>query len=413
MLPEVEQTVDDVVIIANGRLVAQGAMADLHGDAQGDRPHVRPRAPSPARCGSPTSERTVEDGALLADTHDLRLVGDVALRAGLPIHELRQPDRPRGAVLRAHRGHQPQPRRGVLPQAARAGCRRRARRGQRMTAAIRAEFRKFFTTRMWWGMAIAIFVAGAAFAVLFGFLLHQRAVERGPGQGVPTGDAAQIANSVYTGGPQRRLPADAGHRRDADRLGVPAPDDHRHLPRHPRRATVMVAKVIALLVIGALYGLLSLVGSVAAGADRARRPGATTPFPHVGGLPHAGAALLVLGPVGAHRPRRRHPHPQPGGRAAHLDRRGVDRRAARWASALSFSELGREHIVALPARAGHQRDGQRGDARAADNQSAARLVGRRARAGRVCRGAGRARLVADGAPRHQLSGVSAHPDGGI
>src|SRR5205085_6532706 len=34
MLQEVEQTVDDVVIISNGRLVKQGAMADLHGDAQ-------------------------------------------------------------------------------------------------------------------------------------------------------------------------------------------------------------------------------------------------------------------------------------------------------------------------------------------------------------------------------------------
>ena len=34
MLQEVEQTVDDVVIITNGRLVKQGAMADLHGDAK-------------------------------------------------------------------------------------------------------------------------------------------------------------------------------------------------------------------------------------------------------------------------------------------------------------------------------------------------------------------------------------------
>ena len=34
-----------------------------------------------------------------------------------------------------------------------------------MTAAIRAEFRKFFTTRMWWGMAIAMFVAFVAFTL--------------------------------------------------------------------------------------------------------------------------------------------------------------------------------------------------------------------------------------------------------
>ena len=31
-----------------------------------------------------------------------------------------------------------------------------------MIPAIRSEFRKFFTTRMWWGMAIAMFAAAAA-----------------------------------------------------------------------------------------------------------------------------------------------------------------------------------------------------------------------------------------------------------
>ena len=43
MLQEVEQTVDDVVIISNGRLVKQGAMADLHGEAGVHRPHHRRR----------------------------------------------------------------------------------------------------------------------------------------------------------------------------------------------------------------------------------------------------------------------------------------------------------------------------------------------------------------------------------
>ncbi len=71
-----------------------------------------------------------------------------------------------------------------------------------MTAAVRAEFRKFFTTRMWWGMAIAIFVAGAGLAVLFGFLLTSRLDPNGAGQGAPTGTPEQIANSVYTSGLQ-------------------------------------------------------------------------------------------------------------------------------------------------------------------------------------------------------------------
>ena len=89
MLQEVEQTVDDVVIINNGRLIKQGAMADLHGDA-----HVIVRTTDldalagALRVADVTSE--VKDGALLADTRDLRLIGDVALKAGLPVYELRQ-----------------------------------------------------------------------------------------------------------------------------------------------------------------------------------------------------------------------------------------------------------------------------------------------------------------------------------
>ncbi len=89
MLQEVEQTVDDVVIINNGRLIKQGAMDDLHGEA-----HVIVRTTDldalagALRVADVTSE--VNDGALLAQTHDLRLIGDVALKAGLPLYELRQ-----------------------------------------------------------------------------------------------------------------------------------------------------------------------------------------------------------------------------------------------------------------------------------------------------------------------------------
>ena len=55
LLQEVEQTVDEVVIIANGRLVRAGAMAELHGTPGAARPHVRPARASRARCASPTS----------------------------------------------------------------------------------------------------------------------------------------------------------------------------------------------------------------------------------------------------------------------------------------------------------------------------------------------------------------------
>jgi ABC-2 type transport system ATP-binding protein len=88
MLQEVEQTVDDVVIISNGRLVSQGAMADLHGES---RTLVRTSdlgaLAGALRVSDLTS--TEQDGALMVDSGDLRLIGDVALRAGLPVYELR------------------------------------------------------------------------------------------------------------------------------------------------------------------------------------------------------------------------------------------------------------------------------------------------------------------------------------
>jgi ABC-2 type transport system ATP-binding protein len=88
MLQEVEQTVDDVVIISNGRLVKQGAMKDLHGEAQSIvRTTDVDGLAGALRVADVTA--SVKDGALYADTSDLRLIGDVALRAGLPIYELR------------------------------------------------------------------------------------------------------------------------------------------------------------------------------------------------------------------------------------------------------------------------------------------------------------------------------------
>ncbi len=134
-----------------------------------------------------------------------------------------------------------------------------------MTAAIRSELRKFFTTRLWWGMAIGIFLAGAAFAALFGFLLTSEAAMSGPG--VPqVSDPVQVANSVYSGG------LGVGYLLTLTIGVLCIGAEYRHktisatLLATPRRMTAMLAKVVSLLVIGALYGLISLVGSVSVGA---------------------------------------------------------------------------------------------------------------------------------------------------
>ena len=90
MLQEVEQTVDDVVIIANGRLVRQGAMADLHGEKRAVVRTTDAAALARALLGAGITADPATDGQLDVHTGDLARVGDVALAAGLPVHELRQ-----------------------------------------------------------------------------------------------------------------------------------------------------------------------------------------------------------------------------------------------------------------------------------------------------------------------------------
>jgi len=89
LLSEVEQTVDDVVIIAAGRSVRQARVAELKAQAQSG---VRVRTPNadrlvqalpgvPIRAGS-------EPGVLLVDGVRAADVGRAALAAGVELHEL-------------------------------------------------------------------------------------------------------------------------------------------------------------------------------------------------------------------------------------------------------------------------------------------------------------------------------------
>ena len=88
MLSEVEQTVDDVVIIANGKLIRQGAIGDLPTE------HLSTvRTSEPARFLEALTasglQATAADDSIQVIGNDLVRIGDIALRAGLPIHELR------------------------------------------------------------------------------------------------------------------------------------------------------------------------------------------------------------------------------------------------------------------------------------------------------------------------------------
>ena len=162
-----------------------------------------------------------------------------------------------------------------------------------MTAAVRAEFRKFFTTRMWWGLAIATFVAAIAFAVAFGFIYTIKPDPTDP-RPAPTGTPLQIANSVYTAG------LGVGYLLTLTIGVMQIGSEYRHKTitstflGTPRRARVMGAKIIALLGIGAIYGVISLVGAVIAGSIVLHARG-FAPFPGAGVLRTLALALLVLG----------------------------------------------------------------------------------------------------------------------
>jgi len=89
VLAEVQQTVDDVVIIAAGRLVRQASLAELEGSAT-----VLVRTPSPDALAAALTEQGIavrpdaEAGALHAAVPDPALVGGIAFRAGIELHEL-------------------------------------------------------------------------------------------------------------------------------------------------------------------------------------------------------------------------------------------------------------------------------------------------------------------------------------
>lgn len=167
-----------------------------------------------------------------------------------------------------------------------------------MGGAIRSEFRKFFTTRMWWGMAIGVFLSGAAIAVVYALVIPGLGMQGGTGTGGPRYpglDNATMVATVYTAGLSTAYLLTLT-------VGVMSiGSEYRHMTitstflATPRRVRVMVAKVTSLLGIGGFYGLVFLVGSVGIGGITIAVKG-YSPVPEVGTITRALAlSLLVLG----------------------------------------------------------------------------------------------------------------------
>jgi ABC-type transport system involved in multi-copper enzyme maturation permease subunit len=168
---------------------------------------------------------------------------------------------------------------------------RAAHTGPTLVRSVHSELLKFFTTRLWWGMAIAVLLAGAALSLLFAILFTSSAAGDA---GAPVGDDVQTANTVYTAG------LSVGYLLMLTIGVIQVGAEYRHQTitgtflATPRRTRVMLAKVVALLVIGVTYGLISLLGSVSVGALALGLRDVTV-FPSVEVLRTLALSLLVLG----------------------------------------------------------------------------------------------------------------------
>ncbi len=92
LLHEIEVIADDILVIGNGRIVAQGTKQELLAAAGG----ILARSTDPAGLAQVLAVNGIEatpatDGAILVDS-DLATVGQIAFAAGFPLTELRAAD---------------------------------------------------------------------------------------------------------------------------------------------------------------------------------------------------------------------------------------------------------------------------------------------------------------------------------
>jgi ABC-2 type transport system permease protein len=133
-----------------------------------------------------------------------------------------------------------------------------------MIRLVRAELLKLFTTRLWWGLLLGVLLTSAALGALQASVAGLDA--DGDGTGGPLLTDPATVRSVYTAGLGAAYLF-------ALSLGVIAmAGEKRHQTMSatvlsvPRRWRIVVAKLVALLGIGVLYGIVTVIGSIVAGA---------------------------------------------------------------------------------------------------------------------------------------------------
>ena len=133
-----------------------------------------------------------------------------------------------------------------------------------MVRATRAELGKVFTVRLWWILALVmVLYVGALSGILAGVF---GGLDLSADPTAPRIDLSQLHLIIYS------TASAIGYVFPVLLGALSATSDFRHQTltptflANPRRAQVLVAKGIAMAIVGALFGVVSLVGSIGAGA---------------------------------------------------------------------------------------------------------------------------------------------------
>lgn len=135
-----------------------------------------------------------------------------------------------------------------------------------MITALRAEWRKTTTTRMWWLLAIVLlgYLAFLGAVMAFSLTTDPTAMTGGMGS-VPDLDGRAVAKTIYT------LAVSLGYVFPLVIGALSMTGEFRHqtitptLLAEPRRGVVLGAKLVVGAVLGALYGVIGTAGAVLGG----------------------------------------------------------------------------------------------------------------------------------------------------
>ena len=166
-----------------------------------------------------------------------------------------------------------------------------------MSRLVRAELRKFFSTRMWWGMALAMFLIGALFAAFTGAFTLYGQLPVGPDDSmVSLSDVLPeltAARMIYAGGIQFAYMMTLV-------IGVLSMgQEFRHKTisstflAAPRRHQVVFAKVLGLVVIIAVNAVAHILGALVGGGILLGTAGLSI-FPEPAQLLQTFALMLLI-----------------------------------------------------------------------------------------------------------------------